>query len=131
MRGINFFTTTAALAASKGGFNKHTSVDIQEPFGRREALQTMILGAAVLAPTVSNALDMDAFMNSELESDTKNCDPKRDAKCLPKLTPDEAMCQYGQTGDKKTEACKRVKAVGGNTSSGKKQGKSIGGAYAM
>ena len=70
MRGIKFLSTTA-LAASKGGFESNKQITsriegIQPPLGRREAFQSMILGTAVLAPTIVNALDMDAFMNAEV-----------------------------------------------------------------
>jgi len=65
-----------------------------------------------------------------LEADKKNCNPKLDPKCAPKLSADEAMCQYGQSGEARGEACKRVKAAGGKMPSVKKE-KSLGGAYAM
>jgi hypothetical protein len=66
----------------------------------------------------------------QIEADTKNCDPKRDPKCIPKLTADEALCKYGQSGTARGEACKRVKAGGGKIDT-RPQGKSLGGAYAM
>eukprot|EP00429_Kryptoperidinium_foliaceum_P006893 CAMPEP_0176024308 /NCGR_PEP_ID=MMETSP0120_2-20121206/11877_1 /TAXON_ID=160619 /ORGANISM="Kryptoperidinium foliaceum, Strain CCMP 1326" /LENGTH=110 /DNA_ID=CAMNT_0017357487 /DNA_START=247 /DNA_END=576 /DNA_ORIENTATION=- len=84
-------------------------------FGRRKALQS-ILGvgaAAAAAPKAAFGLDMDAFMNSELASDKANCDPKKDPKCIPKLSADEALCKYGQSGEARGEACKRVKKAGG------------------
>lgn len=68
---------------------------------------------------------------TQLESDTKNCDPKRDAKCIPKLSQDEALCKYGQSGDARGEACKRVKAAGGKLPQSNGPVKSLGGAYAM
>jgi hypothetical protein len=114
--------------------------------------------AFVAMPKVASALDMDAFASSEvsfdekknrsrqlcivvystsfvcllpqLDSDTKNCNPKIDSKCIPKLTEDEALCKYGQSGEARGEACKRVKQRGGELPS-TKQGKSLGGAYAM
>mmetsp|Transcript_22544 Transcript_22544/g.62653 ORF Transcript_22544/g.62653 Transcript_22544/m.62653 type:complete len:149 (+) Transcript_22544:149-595(+) len=100
--------------------------------GRRQAVATMF-GAASLAFSTQTvmALDMDAFMNQELESDTKNCDPKKDPKCAPQLSADEALCKYGQSGEARGEACKRVKLAGGDLPSAKPQGKSLGGAYAM
>mmetsp|Transcript_21528 Transcript_21528/g.31846 ORF Transcript_21528/g.31846 Transcript_21528/m.31846 type:complete len:161 (-) Transcript_21528:2718-3200(-) len=100
--------------------------------GRRRALKG-IFGGVVLATVAipANALDMDSFVNSELESDQKNCDPKRDPKCIPKLTPDQALCKYGQSGDKRAEACANVKKAGGAMPDIKSQGKSLGGAYAM
>jgi hypothetical protein len=52
----------------------------------------------------------------KLESDTKNCDPKRDPKCTPELTPDEALCTYGQSGQKRGEACKRAKEARASSS---------------
>lgn len=69
--------------------------------------------------------------NEQLESDTTNCDPKRDSKCIPKLTQDEALCKYGQTGNARGEACKRVKEAGGSLPKSGGQVKSLGGAYAM
>jgi len=67
----------------------------------------------------------------QLEADKKNCDPKRDPKCIPKLSSDEALCKYGQSGNAKSEACKRVRSAGGEMPDNSKQGKSLGGAYAM
>ena len=103
---------------------------------RREVLSKAVafVGAAAIAgisggTQEAEALDMDAFVNKELEADVANCDPKRDPKCKPKLSPDEALCQYGQ-GAKKSEACKRAKAAGGDTTQ-RGGGKSLGGAYAM
>lgn len=140
MRGLKLLATTA-LAANRGTVHRPDagvkSID-QQPnadvptFGRRKALQQILsVGAAAsIAPTAAFGLDMDAFMNSELENDKKNCDPKRDPKCVPKLTSDEALCKYGQSGNARSEACKRVKATGGALPEAKKE-KSLGGAYAM
>mmetsp|Transcript_11335 Transcript_11335/g.27180 ORF Transcript_11335/g.27180 Transcript_11335/m.27180 type:complete len:144 (+) Transcript_11335:121-552(+) len=100
---------------------------------RRNALKKVatVTFAVAFAPAVAaNALDMDAFANAQIEADIKNCDPKLDPKCIPKLNADEALCKYGQSGTKKSEACKRVKAAGGDVSQAP-QGKSLGGAYAM
>jgi hypothetical protein len=90
-------------------------------------------GSAVVVGSIATpafALDMDSFVNSELASDTKNCDPKKDPKCIPTLTQDEALCKYGQSGAARSEACKKVKAGGGQVASPTKE-KSLGGAYAM
>ena len=108
-------------------------IQSEEILGRRRVLEGVFggLALATVASSQANALDMDSFVNSELESDKKNCDPKRDPKCIPKLTPDEALCKYGQSGEKRGEACKRVKAAGGQVPDIKSQGKSLGGAYAM
>ena len=70
------------------------------------------------------------FCLSQLDSDTKNCDPKRDSKCIPKLSSDEALCKYGQSGNARGEACRRVKAAGGELPKASKE-KSLGGAYAI
>ena len=86
--------------------------------------------AALAGPSVSSTLDMDAFMNAELDKDKKNCNPKTDPKCAPKLNQDEALCVYGQSGNARAEACKRVKAAGGKLPSVSKE-KSLGGAYAI
>lgn len=108
-------------------------MDAQESMDRRQTMAAVLGGSFAIFSAVqsSNALDMDAFMNSELESDTKNCDPKRDPKCIPKLSADEALCKYGQSGEARGEACKRVKKAGGTLPSAQPQGKSLGGAYAM
>ena len=79
---------------------------------------------------VVNALDMDAFVNSEIANDTAKCDPKKDPKCIPKLSKDEALCQYGGGGNARGEACMRVRKAGGKFPEVKKE-KSLGGAYAM
>ncbi|KAL7578129.1 hypothetical protein ACA910_012576 [Epithemia clementina (nom. ined.)] len=105
-------------------------------FGRRKALAAFVAGGALPlvafnTPEKVDALDMDAFMNKELEADTKNCDPKRDPKCAPQMTADEALCKYGQSGNARGEACRRVKAAGGELPKANSQGKSLGGAYAM
>ena len=141
MRGLKLLATTALAA------NKNTCTQTRqgaqmsvEPFvtegekvtGRRKALQ-QILAVGVIAassPPKAFALDMDAFANSELAADQKNCDPKRDPKCAPQLTADEAMCKYGQSGEARGEACKRVKKAGGSLPGATKT-KSLGGAYAM
>ena len=111
---------------------------VDEPlFGRRKALQNILLGATAAAAFASStsstpayALDMDAFMNSELDKDQKACNPKTDPKCAPKMTADEALCKYGQSGNARAEACKKFKQTGGELPSATKE-KSLGGAYAM
>ena len=116
-------------ATSLAATNDDNSVDQS----RRGIFQNAGVFAAMVAFTpvvAANALDMDAFANAQIEADVKNCDPKRDPKCIPKLSPDEALCKYGQSGRVKSEACKRVKAAGGDITQAP-QGKSLGGAYAM
>jgi len=78
------------------------------------------------------ALDFDAFIKAEIDADTKNCDPKRDPKCMPEFSKDEALCKYGQSGNARGEACKRFKASGGalKPKNAVKE-TSPGGAYAM
>lgn len=99
---------------------------------RRQVMGAIFGGSvAFVGATAANALDMDAFANAQIESDTKNCDPKKDPKCVPKLSKDEALCKYGQSGKARGEACQRVKAAGGEVPSAQPQGKSLGGAYAM
>jgi len=112
--------------------------DHEGPVGRRGAFGAVLKGATIavlpfltLDNENANALDMDAFMNSELDKDVKNCDPKRDPKCIPKLTADEGMCKYGQSGTVRSEACKRLKEQGKEVPKPGSQGKSLGGAYAM
>ena len=104
----------------------------EHAFGRRRMLESILFGASVasVAGPAANALDMDAFATSTLENDQKNCDPKKDPKCIPKISADQALCTYGQSGTARGEACKRVKAAGGSLPSAS-QGRSLGGAYAM
>ena len=80
---------------------------------------------------VLESLHANCFCRNQLEADTKNCDPKRDPKCIPKLSSDEALCKYGQSGTARGEACKRVKDAGGTLDKPGSQGRSLGGAYAM
>jgi hypothetical protein len=62
----------------------------------------VILAVAVISvtaltgmPSVSRALDMDAFANAQIEADKKGCNPKIDPKCAPKMTEAAALCKYG------------------------------------
>lgn len=122
-----------ALGFSGGGKPQQQQIaSVTAEASRRVALSKGVafFGAAIaFSAGKAEALDMDAFMSAELEADVKNCDPKRDPKCKPKLSADEALCQYGQ-GAKRSEACKRVKATGGDATQ-RGGGKSLGGAYAM
>ena len=141
MKIILFLTFTLALSQTAMGFSTGApmttgTVTAPAKASRREALSKgfAFFGAAAIAgfsagTQEAEALDMDAFVNKELEADVANCDPKRDPKCKPKLSADEALCQYGQ-GRSKVEACKRAKAAGGDTTQ-RGGGKSLGGAYAM
>jgi hypothetical protein len=62
--------------------------------------------ALVAVPTAAMALDMDAFINKELESTT--CDEKINKKCQPKLSDDEALCRFGSPSKATGEACVRA-----------------------
>jgi len=96
-------------------------------------LFTSTFAAGIVGSQASKvmALDMDAFINDQLKEDTKNCDPKSDPKCRPILSQDEALCKYGQSGDARKEACKRVKESGKEVPKASSQGRSPGGAYAI
>lgn len=128
-------STCAFVPLSTSSNRQQTSIQMSsnDSTSRREIFSKILGGAALIAsqasPNVVNALDMDAFINAELESDTKNCDPKRDPKCAPQLTGDEAMCKYGQ-GKARAQACKNLKQAGKDVPQ-QSQGKSLGGAYAM
>lgn len=100
---------------------------------RRNAIFLPIMATIATTASKVNALDMDAFANSQIEADKKNCDPKRDPKCVPTLTSDEALCKYGSSGKARGEACTRLKngKPGQAIDTGGKGGKSLGGAYAM
>ncbi|KAL7484405.1 hypothetical protein ACHAW6_010041 [Cyclotella cf. meneghiniana] len=86
--------------------------------------------AIVPMPNIVSALDFDAFEKGEIAADTKNCNPKLDPKCQPNLSPDEALCQYGNSGKARGEACSRVRDAGGKLPEAKKE-RSLGGAYAI
>mmetsp|Transcript_35988 Transcript_35988/g.55311 ORF Transcript_35988/g.55311 Transcript_35988/m.55311 type:complete len:141 (+) Transcript_35988:155-577(+) len=126
-------TGTMGFAPSLSGVrNSRATSSLGMMNSRRDALKFIAAGTFLaIGKDTANALDMDAFANGQLEADQKNCDPKRDPKCIPKLSPDEALCKYGQSGEARGEACKRVKKAGGELPSAKPQGKSLGGAYAM
>lgn len=66
----------------------------------------LIAAPLIAAPAAAMALDMDAFMNKELESTT--CDEKVNKKCIPKLSEDEALCRFGSPSKKTGEACIRA-----------------------
>eukprot|EP00579_Thalassiosira_antarctica_P002032 CAMPEP_0201871174 /NCGR_PEP_ID=MMETSP0902-20130614/4153_1 /ASSEMBLY_ACC=CAM_ASM_000551 /TAXON_ID=420261 /ORGANISM="Thalassiosira antarctica, Strain CCMP982" /LENGTH=111 /DNA_ID=CAMNT_0048397085 /DNA_START=206 /DNA_END=541 /DNA_ORIENTATION=- len=95
------------------------------------AASALLIGLTTNNPA-ANALDFDSFENSQIATDVAKCDPKRDPKCIPKLSVDEGLCQYGQAGgNARTEACRRVRDAGGKLPGVKKAEKSLGGAYAM
>lgn len=104
--------------------------------GRRSFLGEFSKAAAAVVlvgfadANAAGALDFDAFEKNEVAQDTAKCDPKRDPKCIPKLSEDEALCQYGGGGKARGEACMRIKKAGGKLPEVKKE-KSLGGAYAM
>jgi hypothetical protein len=120
-----------AFTPTPNAFTPSTRLMAESPSKRRSFLNNIgIIAAGTFMPTMSNALDFDAFEKGLVESDTKNCNPKTDPKCIPKLTPDEALCQYGKSGQARGEACQRVKNAGGKLPEVTKV-KSLGGAYAM
>lgn len=62
------------------------------------------LTVAPLTPGAAQALDMDAFMNSELASDKAACNEKTDSKCVPKLSQDEGTrVENAGGGDRRVE----------------------------
>lgn len=134
--GVVFVAASAFALQSPAAPRTMPKAVVSFPVGRRHAL-TMVwtatlvaAGAATSSTPAAVALDMDAFVNSELASDTANCNPKQDPKCIPKLTQDEALCKYGQSGEARAEACKRVRSAGGEVAKPNKE-KGLGGAYAM
>ena len=85
---------------------------------------TAIIGSTQEA----NALDMDSFEKSLLDNDTAQCDPNLDRKCVPKLTPDEALCKYGVPGsDSRAAACRKVRDAGGLLPTSKKYERDVKG----
>jgi len=127
------FLVVLSAAASVHGYSVPPAKSVDTSVvARRQAIGAIFGGSvAFVGASAANALDMDAFVNAQIEADKKNCNPKVDPKCAPTLTKDEALCKYGQSGDARGEACKRVKQAGGALPSAKPSGKSLGGAYAM
>ena len=127
----------ASLLSAVNSFSVNHSSSSSKPIvadaSRRTAIFLPIMATITAASAKVNALDMDAFANSQIEADKKNCDPKRDPKCVPTLTSDEALCKYGSSGKARGEACTRLKSAkpGQAIDTGIKGGKSLGGAYAM
>lgn len=120
-----------SLQMSTTGTNNNNN-DKLSVMSRRQIFSKIIgatTAATILSTQTVNALDMDAFINAELDNDTKNCDPKRDPKCEKQMSSDEATCKYGQ-GAVKAAACKKLKEAGKEVPKAA-QGKSLGGAYAM
>mmetsp|Transcript_24470 Transcript_24470/g.48743 ORF Transcript_24470/g.48743 Transcript_24470/m.48743 type:complete len:158 (-) Transcript_24470:184-657(-) len=85
-----------------------------ETGSRRQFFGAAAAGAAAflpLAPGPAAALDMDAFMNSELAADRAKCDgTAKDSKCVPDRlpTPDESLCRFGSPSKGRGEACIRA-----------------------
>merc|ERR1739842_249127 len=126
------FTTSPISTPSRSSAATSSAMNMSN--NRRDFLANLtplVAGAAftIVSTPAAQALDFDAFANSEIENDTKKCDPKKDPKCSPVLSKDEALCQYGGGGKARGEACMRVKKSGGTLPEVKKE-KSLGGAYA-
>lgn len=78
MYGLKLFGITALAANNKASFDQQsvgmksagtpfTTAEVAPAFGRRQALQNILGVAAVAAaPAMASALDMDAFMSSEV-----------------------------------------------------------------
>ena len=88
------FSTTLEAAAPSGTLGERLSRSQERTHSvdPDNARRNLMVGSLfwLASAGAANALDMDAFVNSQLEADTKNCDPKKDPKCIPKLTADEA-----------------------------------------
>ena len=115
-------TTTTSSNNTRRNFLSHISPKV--------AVAIALIGSTASSPQSAYALDFDAFEKGEIATDTAKCDPKKDPKCIPKLSSDEALCQYWGGGNARGEACMRVRKAGGKLPEIKKE-KSLGGAYAM
>lgn len=60
----------------------------------------------LIAPAAAMALDIDSFVQKELDNGT--CNEKIDKKCKPKLSDDQALCRFGQPSQETGEACVRA-----------------------
>ena len=121
--------TTMTLYGSSDDDDNNRRVFLKNTISAGAGL--LLLGMNACRADKVLALDMDAFANAQIESDIKNCDPKTDPKCIPKLTEAEALCKYGQSGKARAEACASAKKAGGSVPTKASEGKSLGGAYAM
>lgn len=65
---------------------------------------TFLTIASTTKPLITNALDMDAFMNSQLD----NTPSKKEYPTTEKMSDDEALCKFGQPGRQKGDACVRA-----------------------
>ena len=123
-QGVVVSTSTTTTLQMKPQQTTETTTTVSN---RRQALSnifgavttTGLIASSTSSTFVANALDMDAFINSELANDSKKKE----------MSGDEATCKYGQ-GKAKVEACKRLKEAGKDVPK-ENQGKSLGGAYAM
>ena len=156
---LAWVTPASTLLPREASTQAPTKSDSSTLRSRKDFLSAGLASLGLVSaftPCHALALDMDAFVNSELASDKAACNPKLDPKCAPKMSEDEAMCkvrvegastepglalisranfspcsQYGQSGEKRGEACKRYKAASGASLGGGGKVKSLGGAYAM
>ena len=120
---------TTVLMTTKTSSN-NTRRNFLSHISPKVAVAIVLVGPTASSPQSAYALDFDAFEKGEIATDTAKCDPKKDPKCIPKLSSDEALCQYGGGGNARGEACMRVRKAGGKLPEIKKE-KSLGGAYAM
>lgn len=87
------------------------------------AVAIVAITATSYHSSVAHALDFDAFERGEIATDTEECNPRLDPKCIPKLTHDEALCKYGVVGaTERTAACRRVRDAGGQLPNASKAG---------
>ena len=132
-----FAMASMLLSNNAAAFAPQVSICRQQSLSmqRREIIDIFTnaaFGAGVTAIIGStqeaNALDMDAFEKSLIDNDTTQCDPNLDRKCVPKLTPDEALCKYGVPGsDSRAAACRKVRDAGGLLPTSKKYERDVKG----
>ena len=77
-------------------------------FSSKLSRRSFLIAPLIAAPTAAMALDMDAFMNKELEMDSTVCDERTNKRCQPKLSDDEALCRFGSPSKGTGEACVRA-----------------------
>lgn len=73
---LSLFLTTLAVTGYGYSVPSVKSADTSA-VARRQALGSLFGGSiAFLGASAAKALDMDAFVNAQIEADTKNCNPK-------------------------------------------------------
>lgn len=119
--GCLLFGLCQAFVQTPSIMNNDRNMKIESISSHRRCVLSLpfLLYSSAFCPHPSQALDIDAFIQNELDSEV--CNNRVDKKCISKvkMSDDEALCKFGQPGKSRGDACVRI---GVSTSS-----KTIGG----